>query len=137
MSAKFTIVPKWGAESYNQAELTQSGALSIAESARICYAKNDVDPQLAAPLTELEVLKNNGCRIKQFLKPIKISIKPKPWLQVRTSTTDVNVYQAGQWVAFDSVAGAGSGALVPHTGTTGFISKDNTLANGFLAVADV
>jgi len=52
--------------------------------------------------------------------------------------TNVNVYQnRGQWIAFDSKSGPGTGSLVPHTGVTGFISKDNNLTEGFVAVADV
>lgn len=136
IKAKFTIVPKWGNELFNEASIGTAGSLPISENRRIAYAINDMNND-TAPLTELSVLQDNGCKIKLFNKPVVITIRPKPVLaQVGGSIValpNVLTYQnRGEWIEFDE-----AGTTVPHIGVDGFISATNTLTAGFLSVADV
>lgn len=41
LKAKFTIVPKWRGESFNEAVLGTAAALGVAETPRFAYAIND------------------------------------------------------------------------------------------------
>lgn len=96
-----------------------------------------MNDQLAAPLSELDVLQDNGCRVKLFNKPMTISVRPKPLLEQTGGTVvglpTVNVYQnRGQWIEFD-----GAGATVQHVGIDGWFTAYNSLATGFIAIADV
>lgn len=137
IKAKFTIVPKWTGEAYNEAAIGTAGAIGITETPRFCYAINDLATDVNAPLTELEVLNDNGCRIRLFNKPLSITIRPKPVLSMESAANPslpfVNVAnKTNPWIEFD-----GSGTLVPHVGVDGFFSAVNSLQAGFLAVADV
>lgn len=120
IKAKFTIVPKWTGENYNEAALGTAAAVGILETPRIAYAINDMDQNVTvAPVSELQVLQDNGCRLKSFTKLMKLNIKPKPVLEqvslVVPGLTGVNTYQnRGQWIEFDD-----AGPNVLHIGVDG------------------
>lgn len=76
-----------------------------------------MDQNLTAPLTELNVLQDNGCKVRMFTRPVVIHVKPKPLLEQQTtgSLALVNTYSKGNpWIEFD-----GNGTLVPHIGVDG------------------
>lgn len=83
----------------------------------MAYAINDYDQSNLAPSTELEVLQDNGCKIRHFTKPVVITTRPKPLLQESVDNAIigpqlVNTYRkAGTWIEWD-----GAGATVPHVG---------------------
>jgi len=81
VKAKFTIIPKWSGEAYNEAAIGTAGAIGIIETPRFAYAINDFEQDLTAPLTELNVLQDNGCKVRMFTKPVVITVKPKPLLE--------------------------------------------------------
>jgi len=115
IKAKFTIIPKWGPETYNEASLATLAAASLKENARFAYAINDQEDDLVAPATELEVLQDNGCRVSLFTKPIVINTRPKPLLEQQTSIGFTHVFQnRGQWIEFDDI-----GPAVQHVGVNG------------------
>jgi len=96
---------------------------------------NDADQNLSAPLTELNVLQDNGCKIRMFTKPVVITIKPKPLIEQQTtgSLALVNTYtKANPWIEFDSF-----GPNVPHVGIDAYFSANNSLTAGFASIADV
>lgn len=138
LRAKFVIIPKWTGEQYNEAALGTAAGLGITETPRFAYAINDNDQNLAAPLAELAVLQNNGCKVRLFNKPITISVRPKPLLeqvvnQPLVGTSYVNTYQkGGQWIEFD-----GTGTTVQHIGVDGFFSAGNNLSTGFISLCDI
>lgn len=47
------------------------------QTTRIVYAVNDDPNDTLNPVTELDVLQDNGCRIKQLTKPFRITFRPK------------------------------------------------------------
>lgn len=138
LRVKFLVVPKWTGEAYNEASIGTGAGLGITETPRFAYAINDNDQSLAAPLNELSVLQNNGCKVRLFNKPVSITIRPKPMLeqvvnQPLVGTSFVNTYQkGGQWIEFD-----GTGTTVQHIGIDGFFSAQNNLVNGFINLADI
>lgn len=85
IKAKFTIVPKYSTEHFNEAQLGAAAALGIKENTRFAYAINDHDEALVAPANELNVLQDNGCRVKLFTKPMTITVRPKPLLEQQIS----------------------------------------------------
>lgn len=138
MKAKFTIVPKWRGEAYNEAALGTAASLGIVETPRFSYAINDYDQSLALPLTETQVLQENGCKIRMFTKPVTVTCRPKPLLEQSNPTlpvglTTVNTYaKSNPWIEFDD-----AGPAIQHVGVNGFFALGNSLSAGFAAVADV
>lgn len=119
IKAKFTIIPKWRGETYNEAALGTAAAIGITETPRFAYSINDMEQDLNAPASEAFVLQDNGCRVRMFTKPVSITIRPKPLLEQTSLSVpglpSVNVYQnRGQWIEFDD-----AGSNVKHIGIDG------------------
>lgn len=133
IKAKFTIIPKWGPETFNEAALATLAAAPLKETTRFAYAVNDNDDNLVPPSSELEVLQDNGCRVKMFTRPLNITIRPKPLLEQQTSIGFTHVFQnRGQWIEFDDI-----GPAVQHVGLDGYFTAVNNLTDGFASIADV
>lgn len=137
VKAKFTIVPKFSAEQFNEAAIGTSGGIGIKENTTLAYAINDYAEAITAPLAQLDVLQDNGCKLKSFVRPTVITVRPKPLVEQQITGaapgTNVNVYQnRGQWIEFDQF-----GATVPHVGVDAWFNAYNSLTAGFIAIADV
>lgn len=123
LKAKFTIIPKWRGESYNEAAIGTAGAIGILETPRFAYAINDYLANTNAPLTEIQVLEDNGCKVRMFTKPVTVTCRPKPVLEQTNSGLPPGVQQVNTfakinpWIEFDD---AGPG--VPHVGVDGFFT---------------
>lgn len=79
---------------------------------RIVYAINDM-PGLPAPANEVSVLNENGCKIRAMSKPLRITCRPVPDVEVSNSGQD-NAYLPidlrRKWLDINY------GSTVPHTG---------------------
>lgn len=136
LKVKYTIIPKFTAEAFNDANIAALGGLGAVENRRFCYAINDLDQNVTtAPTTETEVLQANGCRVKLFSKPVKITHRPRPVAEVTAGAipSAVNTWtKQNPWIEFDGV-----GPTVQHMGVDGYFSVVNGLTSGFIAIADV
>lgn len=100
------------------------------------YAYSIADtPDLVAPTSMLDVLEDNGCKIRTMTnKAIKITCRPRPYMDVINSATQsaVAVRTAKlQWFNFantDTFAGT-TGQGVSHGGIQFFIQNNGALAN--------
>lgn len=78
-----------------------------------------MDQNLAAPLTELEVLQANGCKVRHFKNMLKITHRPKPLLEQVggqvVGLPNINTWsKVNPWIEFD-----GAGTTVQHLGVDG------------------
>jgi len=75
------------------------------------------------PTSELDVLTDNGCKIKLMNKPIKINTRPVPWLNEGISLPSTNLIawtnRRRQWLTTDTV-----GQAVYHGGVNYAITQD-------------
>lgn len=79
---------------------------------RIVYAINDM-PGLPAPANEVAVLNENGCKIRTMARPLRISCKPVPDVEVSNSG------QANAYLPIDlrnRYLDINYGSTVPYTG---------------------
>lgn len=136
------IIPKWSANDPNQAAANNGaapGTVPSYERARIAYAINDDVNDLHAPTTELEVLEDNGCKIRAIDRsPIKITFRPKPAIGMTDPTTNNLVPTQPKYRDWLGFGDKGVPADAPvHIGVDWFISAASTAGVGFLSVADV
>lgn len=123
LRVQYLLVPNF--TNYEQQSSVSSATLSIT-APRLVYAVQDT-ANVAPPTSELDVLTDNGCKIKLFTKPIRIGCRPVPCLQ-QTSTLGgvASVSKRYQWLTTDAV-----GSAVPHLGVNYAIVQDQVnAANG-------
>lgn len=77
LKAVVLMIPEFPNFDQNQAESNVALSRTAYGQSRIAYAIND-SPGLVAPVNELSVLQDNGCRIKQVSHQIKMSCRPVP-----------------------------------------------------------
>lgn len=111
-SLKVMIVPDYNSFEGSQ---TQTGP----GMSRIAYAINDT-PDVAAPLSESDLLSDNGCRIKTMKDKLVIRCRPKP--QRPNAALGVEVIDARS--PFFTFAGAGQTNPI-YSGISYWISNVN------------
>lgn len=131
------VVPKWNSQDSNVGELTAAASRPVVEAPRITYAINDSTNDLLPPTNELDVLQDNGAKIRKLTKPLKIKFRPRAALDAVNPTNPTHnvAYQFNMqpWIGFD-----GDGVLIPHVGVDWVVSQGNTLgADQFSNIADV
>lgn len=131
------IVPKWTSMDPNVAEMATLATAGVVEAPRITYAINDSTNDLLPPTNELDVLQDNGAKIRKLTKPLKIKFKPRAALDAINPTNPTHnvAYQFNMqpWIGFD-----GDGVLIPHVGVDWVVTQGNTIvAPNFSNVADV
>lgn len=131
------IVPKWNSGDMNTAQYNLANSAPAWEVPRMAYAINDNTNDLLAPTSELEVLEDNGAKIRRLTDPFKIKFHPRVAIDgVNPANTSQGVaiqYPRKPWVGFDGI-----GTTLLHTGVDWYISCDNTATSAnFLDVADV
>lgn len=77
LSARLTIVPQFMPGEQNAAEYNAGNSVYAHGLGRIAWAVND-SPGVTAPATELDVLKDNGCKIMPVRDMVRMSCRPKP-----------------------------------------------------------
>lgn len=100
---------------------------------RIAYAIQNTS-NFATPGSELDVLNDNGCKIRSMTKPLKIraSMRPQLSLKDNTSAVDVAVTQTSkrsQWLTTTE-----TGTAVEHSGITYWVSQNYTAQKPVLNV---
>lgn len=100
---KVMLLPNYNstAADHNAADYNRVNATPYQGMARIVYSIQD-SPNETLPLSEAEVLSDNGCKIKAFASKWSCSFKPVP--DVKQSTADGSVYtrqKFRQWFNYD------------------------------------
>lgn len=135
------IIPKFSNADPNSAQYNVTLPIATWENCRITYAVNDSTNDLATPTSELDVLEDNGCKIRALTRPIKINFRPKVVLDGTDPTNNgliavQNKYRP--WIGFGADDGDFSASEAPyHVGVDWVVSCDNTSTTEFLDVADV
>lgn len=118
LKATYILIPN-----YNEfSQGTDVGLTTLPVSApRIAWAVQDT-ANVPTPTSELDVLTDNGSKIRQFVKPIKITCRPVASLS-EAIMTGIGAYagtnQKAKWLTFD-----GSGVAVPHVGVNLCVTQD-------------
>lgn len=131
------IIPKWNSGDPNTAQYNLLNSTPAWECPRMAYAINDNVNDLTPPTTELEVLEDNGAKIRRLTSPFKIRFSPRVAVDgVNPANTTQGVaiqYPRKPWIGFDGI-----GTTLLHTGVDWYVSCDNTASpDNFLDVADV
>lgn len=116
LRVQYLLVPNF--TQYEQQGSVLSSTMSVT-APRLVYAIQDT-ANAQPPVSELDVLTDNGCKIKLFNKPIRIGCRPVPCLQ-QTSTLGgvASVSKRYQWLTTDA-----TGSAVPHLGVNYAIVQD-------------
>lgn len=105
------LVPDWNSFDPN------AGAAAV-NKPRVVYAIDDT-ANVVAPVNELDVLEDNGCKIRALSNIVKISHVPVPFLGQAVSIGGfASVNKKYQWLNTDP-----SGVLVPHGGVRLYVSN--------------
>lgn len=139
------IIPKFSNADPNSAQYNNSvgGGAPIAawENARIVYAINDDTNDISVPLSELDVLEDNGAKIRALTRPLKITFRPKAVVDSTDPTNNGLVAVQPKyrpWLGFGADDQAYNPSRAPyHVGVDWCLSCDNTSTTEFLDVADV
>lgn len=135
LKASVIIVPKFTETDPNMAA-GLAPTTGVVEAPRITYAVNNSTNDLLAPVNELDVLADNGCKIRKLTRPLKIKFNPVAAIDgINPQNPTHNValqYDMKPWIGFD-----GDGSIIPHVGVDFVVSQGNTLTAGFSSVADV
>lgn len=130
LKAKFICIPQWNTESadVNSASYNASVVPPVLQTglSRIVYAIND-SPDLLPPLSEDQVLENNGCKILCGKPKITMSCRPVPNTQdangvqmtfknrfINFEAINIPHYGITWWHSQPGSAGAGTGLGVPY-----------------------
>lgn len=135
------IIPKFTNADPNSAQYNIGIPTAAWENARIVYSINDDTNDLAVPLSELDVLEDNGAKIRALTRPLKINFRPKVVVDGTDPATNLGVAimpKFRSWVGFGADDQAYDPSRAPyHVGVDWCVSCDNTSTNEFLDVADV
>jgi len=141
LQCSLNSIPQWSnyATLYNQARITrvqyilmpefnQYGPQADAHAAtlsittpRLVYSIQDT-AGVAGPVSELDVLTDNGCKIRQFNRPLKIAHRPVADLgQLATTLASALVFttKKNQWIKTDAL-----GASVSHGAINYAVTQD-------------
>jgi len=97
--------------SYDQYDSNNASTAAVAAvtAPRFVYAINDSAKQ-TAPTTELDVLSDNGAKIRMFDKPIKVRFRPVAQVKLTDSNANlVSETKKNRWFSFDDAGVAHSG----------------------------
>lgn len=113
-SCTFILMPEYDQYDSNNAASATAAAVT---APRFVYAIND-SAQQVAPTSELQVLQDNGAKIRLLDKPIKIRCRPVA--QVATTDSNGNPQfetRRSRWLSFQNVGTAHSGVAWAITQT--------------------
>jgi len=135
------VIPKFSNADPNSAQYNQTLPVAAWENVRMVYAINDATNDLATPTSELDVLEDNGCKIKALTRPLKINFAPKVAVDSSDPTTNNLIPVQPKfrpWLGFGADDGNFQNSEAPlHVGVDWVVSCDNTSTTEFLDVADV
>lgn len=119
LSAKWMLLPRFSAGSSDQNAVNYNNGAGQpwVTDARIVYSIQD-SPNQVAPANELQVLEDNGCRIRMVKNKLAIRHKPVPQLLLANGIYETE--KVNPFINFDVLAPN----LPPqHYGVTGFITQ--------------
>lgn len=96
------LVTNYNVSDANQAGANQASGVGYVGQPRIVYAIQD-SPNVQVPLTEQQVLEDNGCKIKMLKGVFKVSHKPVPDVAEFSNAGGATVYtkqKYKQWFNF-------------------------------------
>lgn len=97
LRAQWTLVPNWTQYDQNSSNgITNALDASYWSATRIVYAISD-SPGQVPPSTELQVLNENGCKIRMMNKIFKVSCRPVPDTE---DTNGVSMSFRGKYINF-------------------------------------
>lgn len=113
-SAQFIIMPEYDQYDSNNSATATTAAVT---APRLVYAIND-SAQQVAPTSEVQVLQDNGAKIRTLDRPIKIRCRPVA--QVATTDSNGNPQfetRRSRWLSFQNAGTAHSGVAWALTQT--------------------
>lgn len=135
------VIPKFSNADPNSAQYNNTLPIASWENVRMVYAINDDTNDLATPTSELDVLEDNGAKIRSLTRPTKITFRPKVVVDPTDPATTLGVATMNKyrpWIGFGPDDNAFSPSRAPyHVGVDWCVSCDNTSTTEFLDVADV
>lgn len=116
LKVQFLLVPNFTEYAQQADVLSPNFSVTVP---RMVYAIQDT-ANAQPPTSELDVLTDNGCKIKHFNKPIKITCRPVASLQQQSTLGGfASVTKRRQWLTTDA-----TGITVPHIGVNYAITQD-------------
>lgn len=98
---------------------------NVADMGRIVYAINNTAGQ-SSPGSEIEVLTDNGCKIKSVVRqgPIRINHVPVPDLSIGAPSSFFSTYMNKKrtWLNTNALGNNGDGLAVPHGGVSYYVT---------------
>lgn len=135
------IVPKFTNADPNSATYNNGLPIASWENARIVYSINDDTNDISTPISELDVLEDNGAKIRALTKPLKITFRPKAVIDGTDPATNLAAVvqpKYRSWLGFGPDDQSYGPSRAPyHVGVDWCLSCDNTSTTEFLDVADV
>lgn len=117
MKVQYLLMPSFN--SFGPFQSTMAATQSVS-APRLAYAIQDTSAA-PAPVSEIDVLAENGAKVKLFTKPVKISHRPAPGLSEGITTGGfAAVTRRMQWLTLN-VGGLG----VPHGSVNYCVVQDN------------
>lgn len=119
---------------YNVADTNIPLSATPVDAPRMVYAIQD-SAQQVAPSVESDVLQDNGCKIRMFTKPIKVSWRPKPAVAdaVVAGGFVANTRRGLQWLTTAATTVAHNGLAYSFTNSVP-IAGTPTLASVYFKV---
>lgn len=126
LKIRFTYVPHFGGADQNQQMYNSGAGGTYAGIPTIAYAVQR-DASSLAPLNELEVVTQNGCRVGSLRKVMNVTVsKPQPEIYVSTSAGGTSSWEQTGWLDTNS------GANTAHFGVQTFLTDlTSNLAPGY------
>lgn len=119
LSAVLILVPQFAPGEQNAASYNASTGVYAHGLGRIVFAVND-SPGVVAPATELDVLKDNGCKIRPVRDLVKMSCRPVP---LHEDNNGILITLKKNWINFQT--GPSAPADPKHFGISWWYSQPN------------
>jgi len=129
LRCQWILMPRFTSIDPNTQEYNASISVNNTNNGRFVYAINDTAGQVQ-PATELEVLTDNGCKIKSVVRttPIKISHVPVADLSIGAPSAFFSTYMNKKraWLNTNAPGNSGDGLAVPHGSISYFLTMPST-----------
>jgi len=102
LRAQVILVPQYAQGEQNAAEYNAANNVYAHGLGRIAFAVND-SPGVTVPANELDVLKDNGCKITPVRDLVKMSCRPKP---IYEDANGILITLKGNYINFQTGPGA-------------------------------
>lgn len=129
LKCQWILMPRFTSIDPNTQEYNASISVNSTNNGRFVYAINDT-AGVSQPGTELEVLTDNGCKIKAAIRtsPIRINHVPVPDLSIAAPSFAFSSYMNKKrtWLNTNATGNTGDGLSIPHGGVCYFLTMPST-----------